>query len=117
MQSRYMEDTKQSMETILRDLQTTPVSERELQRAKAYLKGRYLLAHQSNAQYAYDLARDDLDWAKASATINCFCTTIDAVSAADIQRVARTYFTHYELVVIIPTRLVRPASKSAVYVH
>ncbi len=54
--SSAMEETKTALLAELSELQVKPVSEDELQRAKAYLKGRYLLSHQYSAQHAFDLA-------------------------------------------------------------
>jgi len=99
--SGYMDDTKSALTSALAQLQVTPVTEQELQRAKAYLKGRYLLSHQYSAQYAFDLAWYELIGLGAGYETS-LPANIDAVTAKDIQRVARTYFTHYYLVVIIP---------------
>ena len=99
--SATIEETKSALAETIADLQVKPVSESDLQRAKALLKGRYLLSHQYSAQYAFDLAWYEL--------VNLGVVyeaglpeNIDAVTVQDIQHVTRTYFTHYYLVVIIP---------------
>ena len=99
--NNYLEDTKSALVTELARLQTEPVSDSELQRAKAYLKGRYLLSHQYSAQYAFDLAWYTLLGLGADYD-RTLATRIDAVTAHDIQRVARRYFTHYYLIVVLP---------------
>ncbi|HEX2951278.1 MAG TPA: pitrilysin family protein [Armatimonadota bacterium] len=99
--NRYLEDTKSALVAEFSRLQTGKVSDRELQRAKAFLKGSILISHQSNAQYAYDLAWDMLS-GQGIGYDKAYAGKIDAISADDVQRVARTYFTHYNLVVIVP---------------
>jgi len=100
-ESRLMEETKSTLVAELARLQTDPVTDEELQRAKAYVKGRSLLSHQYSAQYAFDLAWYELSGlgVKYDAALP---QAIDAITAEDIQRVARQYFTHYYLVVVIP---------------
>ncbi len=104
--AEHMEETKKALVSELARLQVDPITETELTRAKAYLKGRYLLSHQYSAQYAFDLAWYEMIGLGAGydATLQ---QAIDAVTAADIQRVARAYFTRYYLVVIVP-RTVAP---------
>ena len=96
-----LEETKTALIGELARLQTTPIAADDLQRAKAYCQSRYLLSHQYSAQYAFDLAwaallgqGDDYDQTVPAA--------IDAITPATLQRVARTYFTHYHLIVVIP---------------
>jgi predicted Zn-dependent peptidase len=107
--SRALEDTRQALADELMKLQVTPVASPELERARAYLKGRYLLSHQSGAQYAYDLAWDELAGLGIGYDTS-FATQVDAVTAGDVQRVARAYFTHFCVVVIEPLT-VDPSSK------
>ncbi len=97
----YMDDVKQAMTDELVRLQTEPVPEPELRRAKAYLKGRYLLSHQYSALQAFDLAWYELIGLGVPFDAE-FPTRVDAVTADDVQRVARAYFTHYYLVVVVP---------------
>jgi len=100
--SSALDQTKTAMTDELVRLQTEPVSAADLQRAKAYLKGRYLLGHQYSAQYAFDLAWYEMIDA-GIAYDRALPGKIDAITAADIQRVARTYFTNYYCIVIIPS--------------
>jgi predicted Zn-dependent peptidase len=97
----FLEDTKTALVDEIARLQVETVPEEELQRARAYLKGRYLLSHQYSAQYAYDLAWYELIGLGADYDRR-LPATIDAITADEIQRVARAYFTHYYLIVVIP---------------
>jgi zinc protease len=97
----YMEETKAALVEVLAQLQVEPVQPDELARAKAYLNSRYLLSHQYSAQYAFDLAWYELLGLGADYD-RILPKQIDALTAADIQRVARTYFTRYFLVVVMP---------------
>jgi len=97
----FLEDTKTALVEEIARLQVEIVPVEELQRAKAYLKGRYLLSHQYSAQYAYDLAWNEMIGLGADYVYR-LPAAIDAITADDIQRVARTYFTHYYLIVVIP---------------
>ena len=76
----------------LQRMVTTPVSDRELQRAKNQFARDYILGRETNRLKAGQLAH--------AAVIHGDITTADGefqifqrITAADIQRVARTYFT------------------------
>ena len=97
----FLEDTKLALVDEIARLQEEPVTAEELQRAKAYLKGHYLLSHQYSAQYAYDLAWYELAGLGAEYDAR-LPAALDAVTADDVRRVARAYFTHYYLIVVIP---------------
>jgi len=96
-----MEEARAALVAVLERLQTDPVPAAELQRAKAYLKSRYLLSHQYSAQYAFDLAWTVL-LGQDTARERTLAADIDAITAQDIQRVAQTYFTYYYLIVVMP---------------
>ncbi|MHB9025702.1 MAG: M16 family metallopeptidase [Armatimonadota bacterium] len=104
--SQYMEQTRTALAKELVGLQTVPVSEGELQRAKAYLKGRYALSHQYSAQHAFDLAWYELIGLGVEYD-RTLAARIDAITSEDIQRAAREYFTRYLLAVVIPQTLGR----------
>lgn len=104
---RSLEKTKAALITVLAQLQTEKVSRKELERAKAYLKGKSLLEHQTSAQYAFNLAWDELIGLGASYDEDVL-KDIDALSEDDILRIAGKYFTHYYLVLVIPNTLVQP---------
>lgn len=99
--SRYLDDTKTALAHEITRLQETPVSPEELQHAKAYLKGRMLLANQSSAQHAYNLAWNVMTGLGANYENN-LTARIDAVTPAEIQRVAQAYLTRYFLIVVVP---------------
>lgn len=105
----YLEETKAALVAELARLQTEPVSGLELKRAKAYLKGRYLLSHQYSVQHAFDLGWYELLGLGVGYddTLN---TRIDAITERDVQRVARSYFTHYLLVVVVPQTVAHAGS-------
>jgi len=105
--SSAMEETKAALIAELAALQVQPVTENELRRAKAYLKGRYVLSHQFSAQHAFDLAWYELAGLGAGYEAE-LSAGIDAVTAQEIQRIARSYFTHYYLVVVIPQTVAAP---------
>ena len=74
----------------LRALRETPVAPEELDEAKAYLRGQRLL----NRERSVDLA-EELSDGEALGTyepLSSYLSRIEAVSAADIQRVAKAYF-------------------------
>lgn len=98
--TQELEAMKHALVTELGRLQTEEISPEELARAQAYLKGRYQLSHQYSAQQAFDLAWSAL--LGTDLTGPAFAAKIDAVTAADLQRVARDYFTRYYLVVVLP---------------
>jgi len=99
--SDALENTRAALIAELARLQTDAVADEELRRATAFMKGRYLLSHQYSAQYAFDLAWYEMAGLGADYDRRLLAA-IDGVTAADIQRVARTYFTRYYLVVVIP---------------
>jgi zinc protease len=102
--NRHMEATRAAIVTELLRLQTESVPAAELQRAKAYLKSRYLLGHQFSSQYAYDLAWYVLqDFGLAFDTR--YLADLEKITAADIQRVANSWFTRYLLTVTMPFSL------------
>ncbi len=93
-------------------LKAEPISERELQRAKNQFARDYLLSRESNQQKASQLTH--------AAVIHGDITTADGefdifqdISAADVQRVARTYFTSENRLVITVLPSVRPAGGGA----
>ncbi|MHB9132192.1 MAG: M16 family metallopeptidase [Armatimonadota bacterium] len=99
--SMYLDQAKTALVDELARLQTEPVDEKEIKRAKAFIKTHYLLSHQYSAQYAFDLAWYEL-LGLGTTYDHTLREKIDAITVGDIQRVARAYFTHYQLVVVIP---------------
>jgi zinc protease len=86
------EEAEQALVAELDRLRTEPVSERELARARNQFTRDYVLGRESVQQKASVLAHASVlhngDVASADAEFDIF----QRVSAADVQRVARTYF-------------------------
>ncbi len=83
----------------LRTLRETPVSSEELAEAKAYLRGQRLLHRERSIDLAEELADGDALGTYESLAV--YLSRVDAVTAADIQRVARTYLDPDKLTVTI----------------
>jgi zinc protease len=83
----------------VRRLATQPVSARELAMAKQALRGSYLMAHETNNAQSLYLGRYELD-GLGYAYDRSFPQLIERVTVADVQRVARKYFTHYTMSVV-----------------
>jgi predicted Zn-dependent peptidase len=83
----------------LRTLRETPVSPEELAEAQAYLRGQRLLHRERSIDLAEELA--DGDALGTYESLAAYLSRIDAVTAADIQRVARTYLDPDKLTVTI----------------
>ena len=93
-------------------LKTEPISEHELQRTKNQFARDYILGRESNQQKALQLAH--------AAVIHNDITTADGefdifqnIKAADVQRVARTYFTPENRLVLTMMPAARPAGGQA----
>ena len=82
-------------------LQEQPIAEVQMQRARRFAIGTYLLEHQRNR----DLARY-LGWYEALGLGSGFDQQVPAlverVTAEDVARVARTHFGHYFVSVLVP---------------
>jgi zinc protease len=100
-QSSELEETKAALVAELSRLQVADITPAELQRAKAYLKGRFLLSHQYSALYAFDLAWYEV-LGQGARAVDALPAQIDAITAQDVRRVASAYFTRYYLVVVLP---------------
>jgi predicted Zn-dependent peptidase len=83
----------------LRTLRETPVSEEELAEAKAYLRGQRLLHRERSIDLAEELSDGEALGTYESLAV--YLDRIDAVTAADIQRVARAYLDPEKLTVTI----------------
>lgn len=87
-----------------RRLTTEPVSPEELKNAKQAIKGSFLMGHETNASQgrylgSYELLGLGYQYDQAYPGI------IDNVTAEDIERVARKYFSHYVLSVLSPVEI------------
>jgi len=103
------EDAVNALIAELERLKSEPISERELQRTKNQFARDYILSRESNQQKATHLAH--------AAVIHEDITTADGefeifqnITAADVQRVARTYFTPENRVVLTLMPSERPAA-------
>lgn len=75
---------------ILTDLQTNPVTETELKEAKSYLKGVFVLGLVTQEGLAASVLSREL-YGQPADYLATFRSRIDAVTAADMQRVAQKY--------------------------
>jgi zinc protease len=73
----------------LRKLREQPVAPEELDEAKAYLRGQRLIHRERSVDLAEELS--DGEVLGTYAPMEAYLSRVDAVSAADIQRVARAY--------------------------
>jgi predicted Zn-dependent peptidase len=89
-----LESARQVVQSIMkefRDLKEQPVGEEELRRAKDHLKGSLMLSLESTASRMSNLARQEMYFARFF-TLDELVESIEAVSAADVQRIAQTFF-------------------------
>ena len=80
------------------------VSAAELATAKQAVRGRFVMAHETNAGRAEIAGRYELLGLGYPFEMQ-YPLLIDRVSAADVQRVAQKYFRHYTLSVVAPTEI------------
>lgn len=96
-----LDKSKQEILRLVKQMQDTPLSDADFQRAKGFTIGAHALSHQHLMDRAYELG-----WLEASGfgyeKYWTFPDDIDKVTPADVQRVARKYFTNYALVLILP---------------
>ena len=89
-----VESARKVVESITREfrqLKEQPVNEEELRRAKDHLKGSLMLGLESTASRMSNLARQEMYFAKFF-TLDELVESIEAVTAEDVQRIARTFF-------------------------
>jgi predicted Zn-dependent peptidase len=89
-----IESAGRVVESILkefRQLKESPVSEEELRRAKDHLKGSLMLSLESTASRMSNLARQEMYFSRFF-TLDELVESIEAVTAADVQRIAQTFF-------------------------
>ena len=89
-----VESARQVVESILkefRQLKESPVGEEELRRAKDHLKGSLMLSLESTASRMSNLARQEMYFARFF-TLDELVESIESVTAADVQRIAQTFF-------------------------
>jgi len=105
-----LEDAKKSLIALVDSLKSTPMSADDLERARGYTIGTYALGHQHLLDRAILLG-----WAEAVGVgyefDSRFADQVQGVTAADVQRVARKYFTNYAAVVVLPKTKSESSSK------
>ena len=74
-----------------RQLKSETVGDEELRRAKDHLKGSLMLSLESTSSRMSNLARQEMYFAKFF-TLDELVESIEAVTADDVQRIARTFF-------------------------
>jgi zinc protease len=80
-----------------------PITERELARAKAYLLGNLAMDRRTNARHAWYLAFFEVTGAGWDFPER-FSRAVEAVTVADVERVARQYLTRPTVVVVQPPK-------------
>ncbi|HWC97534.1 MAG TPA: pitrilysin family protein [Candidatus Sulfopaludibacter sp.] len=88
------ESARKVVESIMqefRQLKAETVGEEELRRAKDHLKGSLMLSLESTSSRMSNLARQEMYFAKFF-TLDELVESIEAVTADDVQRIARTFF-------------------------
>jgi zinc protease len=96
----------------LERLKSEPISEHDLQRTKNQFARDYILGRESNQQKALQLAHAAVihnDITKADGEFEIF----QNIKASDVQRVARTYFTAENRLVLTLMPSARPSSGQA----
>lgn len=105
-----LDDAKNSVVSLTETLKSSPLSEQDLERAKGYTIGTYALKHQHLSERAYLLG-----WAEAVGLGYTFDSTyadaIQKVTAEDVQRVSKKYFTNYSAILVLPRTQSLPAAK------
>jgi predicted Zn-dependent peptidase len=89
-----LESARKVVESItneFRDLKEHPVNDEELRRAKDHLKGSLMLSLESTASRMSNLARQEMYFSRFF-TLDELVESIESVSAADVQRIAQTFF-------------------------
>lgn len=89
----------ETIKAELRTLRERPVDADELAEAKAYIRGRTLLNRERSVDLAEELSDGEVLGTYES--LSTYLTAIDAVTAADIQRIAQTYMDPERLTVTI----------------
>lgn len=91
LQAARIEEAKRRIAIELRDIIEKPVPAQELRQIKNYLKGTFILDHQTNSQRAHYFGWWSAIGLKASFD-NHYIERINTVSAADVRAVAKKYF-------------------------
>jgi zinc protease len=105
-----LDDARTALIKLVDSLKEKPLSAEDLERAKGYTIGTYALSHQHLLDRAILLG-----WAETVGVgyefDSRFADQMQAVTAADVQRVARKYFANYAAVVLLPKSKSEPSGK------
>lgn len=105
-----LDDARNSLIKLVDSLKEQPLTADDLERAKGYTIGTYALSHQHLLDRAILLG-----WAETVGVgyefDSRFADQVQAVTAADVQRVARKYLTNYAAVVLLPKSKSEPVGK------
>ena len=91
---KYPVPVRQVVDLIVEELgrlKSQPLGDEELQRAKDYLKGSTLLSLESTMSRMSNLERQEMYFGKFF-TLDELVESIESVTAADVQRIAQTFF-------------------------
>ncbi|MEN6372718.1 MAG: pitrilysin family protein [Armatimonadota bacterium] len=96
-----LEDVKKAVLAEINKMQNEPLTNEELERAKRYTIGTYALSHQRIRERAFHLG-----WTEAIG-LGCeydseYSSDIEAVTAADVQRIAKKYLNNYAMTIVLP---------------
>ena len=94
---------RQVIDLVLKEfceLKSTPISQEELQRAKAYLKGSLLLSLESSSSRMGNVARQEMYFGRYI-TLDEISQSVDAVTAEQVQGVAQEFFQPERLAVTV----------------
>ncbi|HUB34739.1 MAG TPA: pitrilysin family protein [Bryobacteraceae bacterium] len=89
-----LESARKVVQSIIkefRELKEESVGEEELRRAKDHLKGSLMLSLESTASRMSNLARQEMYFGRFF-TLDELVESIESVTAADVQRIAQTFF-------------------------
>jgi zinc protease len=89
---KSLAEIDQTLQQTIADLQAKPITPEELERAKAQLRASIILQNRDITSQAFQLGDDQLTAGDYRYT-DRLLTAIASVTAADVQRVARTYLT------------------------
>lgn len=108
--SMVLDEVKNALLEQVESLKSKLLSSADLERAKGYTIGSYALSHQRLIDRAYELGWLEASGAGYEAYAN-FSSAIERVTAAEVQRAAKRYFTNYATVLLLP-KTISPATSA-----
>lgn len=99
--SMVLEEVKAALIEQVENLKRNPLSPEDLERAKGYTIGSYSLEHQRMLDRCFYLAWLEIIGVGIEFD-RTFADQVSRVTAEDVQRVCRTYFTNYAAVLLLP---------------